>query len=183
MDRTVKISITAGDVEIDLDGSSAELEEMLSLLRQDDSWGLMIDRLKVARNAAMRAAIAAAKASGLPERGSAFHTLVETCSLKRKPDQVLGAIHYLREVEGVSDSPPRVINQLFEDAGMEPPGNLSLYLNGRLISLRGTTITGSGANYVIQLPSLATNLRGSYRLDVSGLSGMPAPYSCYFNRI
>ena len=129
MDRTVKISITAGDVEIDLDGSSAELEEMLSLLRQDDSWGLMIDRLKVARNAAMKAAIAAAKASGLPERGSAFHTLVETCSLKRKPDQVLGAIHYLREVEGVSDSPPRVINQLFEDAGMESPGNLSLYLN------------------------------------------------------
>ena len=129
MDRTVKVSITAGDVEIDLDGSSAELEEMLSLLRQDDSWGLMIDRLKVARNAAMKAAIAAAKASGLPERGSAFHTLVETCSLKRKPDQVLGAIHYLREVEGVTDSPPRVINQLFEDAGMESPGNLSLYLN------------------------------------------------------
>ena len=61
--------------------------------------------------------------------------------------------------------------------------NLSLYLNGRLISLRGTIITGSGANYVIQLPSLATNLRGSYRLDVSGLSGMPAPYSYYFNRI
>ena len=129
MDRMVKISITAGDVEIDLDGSTGELEEMLSLLRQDDSWGLMIDRLKVARNSAMQAAIAAAKASGLPERGSAFHTLVETCSLKRKPDQVLGAIHYLREVEGVSDSPPRVINQLFEDAGMESPGNLSLYLN------------------------------------------------------
>ena len=129
MDRTVKISVTAGDVEIDLDGSTTELEEMLSLLRKDDSWGLMIDRLKVARNAAMKAAIAAAKASGLPERGSAFHTLVETCSLKRKPDQVLGAIHYLREVEGVTDSPPRVINQLFEDAGMESPGNLSLYLN------------------------------------------------------
>ncbi len=61
--------------------------------------------------------------------------------------------------------------------------HLSLFRNGSLISLRGTTITGSGANYVIQLPSLATNLKGSYRLDVSGLSGMPAPYSYYFNRI
>ena len=129
MDRTVKISVTAGDVDIDLDGSVAELEEMLSLLQRDDSWSLLIDRLKVARNAAMEAAITAAKASGLPERGSAFRTLVETCSLKRKPDQVLGAIHYLREVESVTDSPPRVINQLFEDAGMESPGNLSLYLN------------------------------------------------------
>jgi DNA-binding MarR family transcriptional regulator len=49
--------------------------------------------------------------------------------LERKPDQVLGAIHYLRSVEGVQDSPPRVINQLFEDAKITPPGNLSLYLN------------------------------------------------------
>lgn len=129
MDRIVKISVTAGDVEIDHDGSTAEIEEMLSLLRRDDSWSLMIERLKVARNASMEAAIAAAKASGLPERGSAFRTLIETCALKRKPDQVLGAIHYLREVEGVTDSPPRVINQLFEDAGMDSPGNLSLYLN------------------------------------------------------
>ncbi len=129
MDKTVKFSVTAGDVEIDLDGSITELDEMLSLLCQDDSWGLMIDRLKVARNSTIKAAKAAAKASDLPERGSAFHALVETCSLKRKPDQVLGAIHYLREIEGITDSPPRMINQLFEDAGMEPPGNLSLYLN------------------------------------------------------
>jgi hypothetical protein len=129
LDKTVKFSVTAGDVEIDLDGSITELDEMLSLLCQDDSWGLMIDRLKVARNSTIKAAKAAAKASDLPERGSAFHALVETCSLKRKPDQVLGAIHYLREIEGITDSPPRMINQLFEDAGMEPPGNLSLYLN------------------------------------------------------
>ena len=63
--------------------------------------------------------------------------------------------------------------------------HLSLYLNGRLVSLRGTIITGNGANYVIQLPSLATNLRGSYRLEVSGVGGITAtaPYSYYFNRI
>jgi len=35
----------------------------------------------------------------------------------------------LRDVEQIMDSPPRVINQLFEDAGIDPPGNLSLYLN------------------------------------------------------
>ena len=63
--------------------------------------------------------------------------------------------------------------------------HLSLYLNGRLVSLRGTIITGIGATYVIQLPSLATNLRGSYRLEVSGVGGITAtaPYSYYFNRI
>ena len=35
----------------------------------------------------------------------------------------------MREIERVMDSPPRIINQLFEDAGMDAPGNLSLYLN------------------------------------------------------
>ena len=54
---------------------------------------------------------------------------MESCSLTKKPDQVLAAIHYLRDVEKISDSPPRVVNQLFSDAGIEPPGNLSLYLN------------------------------------------------------
>nr|MBC8438055.1 hypothetical protein [Euryarchaeota archaeon] len=71
----------------------------------------------------------AAEESGLPERGSAFSTLCKKNNLSRKPDQVLGAIQYLREVEGLHDSPPRVIEDLFTDAGMNPPGNLSLYLN------------------------------------------------------
>ena len=61
--------------------------------------------------------------------------------------------------------------------------HLSLFRNGSLVSLRGTTITGSGASYVIHLPSLATNLKGSYRLDANGLGWMLAPYSYYFNRI
>ena len=50
----------------------------------------------------------------------------------KKPDQVLAAIQYLREVEGVDDSPPRVLKKLFEDSGVVAPDNLSLYLN-RLI--------------------------------------------------
>lgn len=129
MDRSAKISVTASDVEFELDGSPTEIEERLSHLRQDDSWGIMIGRLKVAREEVLNAAVDAAKASGLPGRGADFKTLIETYSLKRKPDQVLGAIHYLRDVEGIMDSPPRVINQLFEDAGIESPGNLSLYLN------------------------------------------------------
>jgi hypothetical protein len=129
METNAKISITAGDVEIDLDGAATEIEERLVHLRQDDTWGIMMSRLRQAREVALEAAVAAAKKSGLPERGSAFRTLVETCSLTRKPDQVLGAIHYLREVETIMDSPPRTINQLFADANIESPGNLSLYLN------------------------------------------------------
>lgn len=129
MDRTVKISVTAGDVDIDYEGSTSAIEEMLTLLRQDDSWSIMIDRLKVAKNSVLQTNNSTAKDTGVSKRGGDFTALIENCALKRKPEQVLGAIHYLREIEGVMDSPPRIINQLFEDAGMEAPGNLSLYLN------------------------------------------------------
>ena len=129
METNSKVSVIAGDIEIDLEGAAMEVEEQLILHRQDDTWTIMLDRLAQARKDALEAAVSAAKEKGLPERGSAFRVLLETCSLERKPDQVLGAIHYLRSVEGIQDSPPRVIDQLFSDAKIEPPGNLSLYLN------------------------------------------------------
>ena len=129
MEANSKVSVIAGDIEIDLEGAAMEVEELLILHRQDDTWTIMLDRLAQARKDALQAAVSAAKEKGLPERGSAFRVLLETCSLERKPDQVLGAIHYLRSVEGIQDSPPRVINQLFSDAKIDPPGNLSLYLN------------------------------------------------------
>ena len=129
MEANSRVSVIAGDIEIDLEGAAMEVEELLILHRQDDTWTIMLDRLAQARKDALEAAVSAAKENGLPERGSAFRVLLETCSLERKPDQVLGAIHYLRSVEGIQDSPPRVINQLFSDAKIDPPGNLSLYLN------------------------------------------------------
>lgn len=129
MEANSKVSVIAGDIEIDLEGAAMEVEEQLILHRQDDTWTIMLDRLALARKDALEAAVSAAKEKDLPERGSAFRVLLETCSLERKPDQVLGAIHYLRSVEGIQDSPPRVINQLFSDAKIDPPGNLSLYLN------------------------------------------------------
>ena len=71
----------------------------------------------------------ASEENAIPARGMQFRTLVENCSLEGKPEQVLGALHFLRDVEGLDDCPPRVINALFEEANIEPPGNLSLYIN------------------------------------------------------
>jgi hypothetical protein len=121
--------VTAGDLEIDLSGATVEVDARLIQMRRDDTWSIVLERLRDARDAAIDAAIDAAREVGLPDRGSAFRALIENCSLSKKPDQVLAAIHYLRDVEGIADSPPRVVNQLFSDAGIEPPGNLSLYLN------------------------------------------------------
>ncbi|MGB0313077.1 MAG: hypothetical protein ACPICH_06370 [Poseidonia sp.] len=125
----MRLTIQAGDVEIDLEGAAIQIDEQLLQTKTEHTWTVLLERIREAREAALEAAVAAARDAGLPERGSAFRALLENCALTRKPDQVLGAIHYLRDVEGISDSPPRVVNDLFTDAGIDPPGNLSLYLN------------------------------------------------------
>ena len=124
-----RIYIKVGEIEIDVAGAQAEVDSKLLKIRKGDSWSHAIARVRQARENAISAAVDAAKRSGLPERGSAFKALLETCNVTKKPDQVLAAIHYLRDVEGVNDSPPRTINNLFNDAGMPAPENLSLYLN------------------------------------------------------
>jgi hypothetical protein len=129
MSGSNRVSITAGDIEIELEGATIEVNEKLGMVKEEDTWTILLERIRDARAAAIEAAQAAAKGAGLPERGSAFAALLSNCSLTKKPDQVLGAIHYLREVEAIFDAPPRVINKLFEDAGFAPPDNLSLYLN------------------------------------------------------
>jgi hypothetical protein len=101
---------------------------MLNQMEQE-IWSTALASIRGAREAAIEAAREAARESGLPERGSSFKALCDYNNLTRKPDQVLAAIQYLREVEGKEDSPPRVIHGLFTDAGINSPGNLSLYLN------------------------------------------------------
>lgn len=125
----MRLTIQAGDVEIDLEGAAIQIDEQLLQTKTEHTWTVLLERIREAREAALEAAVSAARDAGLPERGSAFRALLENCALTRKPDQVLGAIHYLRDVEGINDSPPRVVNDLFTDAGIDPPGNLSLYLN------------------------------------------------------
>jgi hypothetical protein len=116
-------------MEIDLEGAAIQIDERLGHVKAEHTWTMLLDRIREARENALEAAVTAAREAGLPERGSAFRSLLENCALSRKPDQVLGAIHYLRNVENIEDSPPRIVNNLFTDAGIEPPGNLSLYLN------------------------------------------------------
>jgi hypothetical protein len=125
----LRFSVQTGEIEIDLEGGTIQVDEQIAQLKAEHTWTVLLERIREAREQALEAAVTAAREAGLPERGSAFRALLENCSLTRKPDQVLGAIHYLRDVEGVDDSPPRVVNELFTDAGIEPPGNLSLYLN------------------------------------------------------
>ena len=124
-----RVLIRVGDVEIDISGSLREVDAEMMNIRDGEEWSTAIAKVRSARETAIAAAIEAAKKSGMPERGSAFRSLIENSSLTKKPDQVLAAIQYLREVEGIDDSPPRVLKKLFDDSGLAAPDNLSLYLN------------------------------------------------------
>ena len=44
--------------------------------------------------------------------------------------------------------------------------SVRLLLNGRSVSLRGARLTGSGANYVVTIPTRATNAKGIYTLQI-----------------
>ena len=64
-----------------------------------------------------------------PDTAKKFEMFIENYKLKKGPDQVLVAIHYLTEIEKMDDIPPRKIEDLFVDAELPVPKNLSLYLN------------------------------------------------------
>ena len=127
--QDARIYIRVGDIEIDLSGEQQEVDGHLMKIMEGEEWSTALAKIRSKRDSAITAAIEAAKNSGLPNRGSAFKTLIESCKISKKPDRVLAAIHYLKDVEGVNDLPPRVIMDLFADAELEPPKNLSLYLN------------------------------------------------------
>ena len=139
-----RVLIRVGDVEIDISGSQREVDAQMMDIREGEQWSTAIAKVRSARESAIAAAVEAAKKSGMPERGSAFRSLIENSTLTKKPDQVLAAIQYLRDVEGTDDSPPRVLKELFDDSGLGAPDNLSLYLS-RLVE-RGYLTCPPGSN-------------------------------------
>jgi predicted nucleic-acid-binding Zn-ribbon protein len=51
---------------------------------------------------------------------------------------------------------------------------IRVYFNGRSISLRGASITGSGANYLLRLPARSTTPKGFYTVQVLPTAGIRA---------
>ena len=117
----MRLTIQAGDIEIDLEGAAIQVDEQMAHVKAEHTWTVLLERIREARENALEAALNAAREAGLPERGSAFRLLLENCALTRKPDQVLGAIHYLRNVEGVEDSPPESSTSCFRTQELSPP--------------------------------------------------------------
>ena len=132
-----RIYIKAGSEEIDLSGSAREVNDAWLNITKQDTWQSTLSRIRLARQESIDRAREVALKSGIPERGSAFKRLMDTCGIDKKSDVILAAIHYLRSVEKESDTPPRDIKRLIvqsEKWEEEEIGkwNMSLYINRML---------------------------------------------------
>ncbi|MCH2267851.1 MAG: hypothetical protein DSY41_00045 [Candidatus Poseidoniales archaeon] len=132
-----RIYIRAGSEEIDLSGSAREVNDAWLNITKQDTWQSTLSRIRVARQEAIESAREVAIRSGIPERGSAFRRLIDTCGIEKKSNVILAAIHYLRSVEKESDTPPRDLRKLISQSKKwteedVSKWNLSLYISRML---------------------------------------------------
>ena len=132
-----RIYIRAGSEEIDLSGSAREVNDAWLNITKQDTWHSTLSRIRVARQEAIESAREVAIRSGIPERGSAFRRLIDTCGIEKKSNVILAAIHYLRSVEKESDTPPRDLRKLISQSKKwteedVSKWNLSLYISRML---------------------------------------------------
>ena len=132
-----RIYIRAGSEEIDLSGSAREVNDAWLNITKQDTWQSTLSRIRVARQEAIESAREVAIRGGIPERGSAFRRLIDTCGIEKKSNVILAAIHYLRSVEKESDTPPRDLRKLISQSKKwteedVSKWNLSLYISRML---------------------------------------------------
>lgn len=132
-----RIYIKVGSDIIDLTGSSKEVREDWLKIKEGDSWKEKLLTIKNARDSAVQVAAQRAVQSGIPERGSAFRRVLDSCNIEKTGDVILAAINYLRFVEKETNTPPRELKNLVSQSGKWSEDdvekwNLSLYINRML---------------------------------------------------
>ena len=116
-----RIYIKVGSDIIDLTGSSKEVQEDWLKIKEGDSWKEKLLIIKNARDSAVQVAAQRAVQSGIPERGSAFRRVLDSCNIEKTGDVILAAINYLRFVEKETNTPPRELKNLVSQSLM--PGS------------------------------------------------------------
>tara|TARA_B100000214_G_C23960482_1_gene624984 strand:- start:1462 stop:2037 length:576 start_codon:yes stop_codon:yes gene_type:complete len=123
-----RISINVGEIEIELLGSKIEVDSKLLEIKEGEEWSAAMGKIREAKdNTDLKIDVINNYSS--PNTSEQFEMFVERYDLKKGPDQVLAAIHYLKQIEKLDDVPPRKIEDLFVNAKLPVPKNLSLYLN------------------------------------------------------
>ena len=100
MGQDSKLSIRIGEFEFEYEGSTYEIDEKLAEFKQEGLWGVITERLQDAKEQSIDSSVSVSQEKSISQRGMKFRTLLENCTLDGKPEQVLGAIHFLRDLEG-----------------------------------------------------------------------------------
>jgi hypothetical protein len=132
-----RIYIKVGSDIIDLTGSAKEVSDGWLKIKEDGSWTANLSAIRNARDLAVEEAAQRAIQSGIPERGSAFRRVLDSCGIEKTGDVILATIHYLRFVEKETNTPPRELKTLVSQSGKwgeeeVEKWNLSLYINRML---------------------------------------------------
>jgi len=165
-----RIFIRVGSEEIDLTGSDSEVGASLTRILKTDTWQSALSKIRKSRDSAIEIATKSALEAKIPERGSSFGHLLNTCGIDKTGDIILASIHYLRSVEREANTPPREIRRLISQTGRwteeeVEKWNLSLYIN-RMIE-GGTT--GRGRGPLLSFPSGAPEKNRFVILTEAGL--------------
>ena len=76
-----RIYIKVGSDIIDLTGTAKEVQEDWLKIKDEDSWEGKLLAIKNARDSAVQIAAKRAVQSGIPERGSAFRRVLDSCEI------------------------------------------------------------------------------------------------------
>jgi len=126
MEEEWKVVLSGTGFEINIEGDQEVVEEGIEAARHDGSWDEAIASL---RDVVEKAIENAKTGGGSTARGRALMAFLKDYRVEKRVDQILSAIHILREDDLHSEIPPRMIQQLIEDAGVAAPSNISLYVN------------------------------------------------------
>jgi len=145
--------VRPGDVAFDLDVLAYQLTapsvvDLAGNAITSTTLPNLADRLATLKNIAIDASIKVTTGSG-------FSTNPNVIPDRRGPVTAV-PINFATPVSGVKLSAIRV------------------FFNGRSISLRGASITGSGANYLLRLPARTTTPKGLYTVQILPTAGITA---------
>jgi len=78
-----RIYIKVGSDIIDLTGSAKEVSDGWLKIKEDGSWTANLSAIRNARDLAVEEAAQRAIQSGIPERGSAFRRVLDSCGIEK----------------------------------------------------------------------------------------------------
>ena len=78
-----RIFIRVGSEEIDLTGSDSEVEASMTRLLKTDTWQSALSKIRKSRDSAIENATKSALEARIPERGTSFGHLLNTCGIDK----------------------------------------------------------------------------------------------------